>query len=247
MLEIEYDPLLVGISVAVAIWGSWTALVLTFGFREHKKSPIQAIFLCINGAVVIGSSIWAMHFIAMLAVGFPVPVTYNVTETVASLVLAMCVSGLGLFVASQRVAGALSVLTGGTLMGLGIAGMHYLGMSAIRGCGITYNEYGVLASVLIAILAASAALWFAFRRRGIAETVLGGVIMGFAIASMHYTGMYATAFYSSPSLVPVQQPLLSQPTLAYAIALATITVCSAQLLLVAGATKKPLKQGPGIS
>ena len=79
-------------------------------------------------------------------------------------------------------------------MGLGIAGMHYLGMSAIRGCGLAYDLRLVGASLAIAIGASMAALWFAFYKRGVVMTLLGGVVQGLAIASMHYTAMAATYF-----------------------------------------------------
>ena len=79
-------------------------------------------------------------------------------------------------------------------MGLGIAGMHYLGMSAIRGCGLAYDLRLVGASLAIAISASMAALWFAFYKRGVVTTLLGGVVQGLAIASMHYTAMAATYF-----------------------------------------------------
>src|SRR5690606_22648982 len=102
MLEIEYDPLLVGVSIAVATWCSWTGFVLTFGIRKQARTTAQKAVLCINSAVVMGGSIWAMHFIAMLAVGFPVAVTYNTFETVASLVLAIGFCGLGLYVALEK-------------------------------------------------------------------------------------------------------------------------------------------------
>lgn len=242
MLEIEYDPLLVGLSIAVAVWGSWTALVLTLGLLDERKPMSQIIAQCINSAAVMGGSIWAMHFIAMLAVGFPIAITYNMTETIASLLLAISVCGLGLFVASQKVTGLSGILTGGTLIGLGIAGMHYLGVSAIRGCGLTFQALGVAASVIIAIVAASVALWFALRKRRLVETAIGGVIMGLAISAMHFTGMYATQFVSKPVLVSVTHPQLSQSILAYAIAMAVFAVCTAQLLTVSSSTNRT----PGI-
>ncbi|MCV0368446.1 MULTISPECIES: MHYT domain-containing protein [Filomicrobium] len=238
MLEIEYDPLLVGVSIAVAIWGSWTSLVLTFGLLDERKPMSQIIAQCINCAAVMGGSIWAMHFIAMLAVKFPTAISYNMTETVASLLLAITVCGLGLFVASQNPKGLPGTLTGGALIGLGIAGMHYLGVSAIRGCGLTFHLLGTLGSVAIAVLAACAALWFAMGKRGLAETMIGGVIMGMAISAMHFIGMYATTFVSTPTFVAVAQSHLSHSILAYAIAMAAFAVCSAQLLMATGSVNK---------
>jgi NO-binding membrane sensor protein with MHYT domain len=247
MLEIEYDPTLVGVSIAVAIWGSWTAFVLSFGIRSQDRTTFQKAVLCINSAVVMGGSIWAMHFIAMLAVGFPVIVSFNALETVGSLILAIAMCGLGLFVALEKSSSPLGALGGGTFMGLGMTGMHYLGICAIRGCEITFGIWGVASSMLVAVLASSAALWIVFRTRGIAQAALGGIIMGLAISSMHYIGMSATAFVSSPSFVAASSSGLSQSILAYAIAMAAIAVCAAQLLMASGASTILAKKLPGIS
>jgi len=246
MLEIEYDPLLVGVSIAVAIWGSWTAFVLTFGIRKQARTTAQKAVLCINSAVVMGGSIWAMHFIAMLAVGFPVVVTYNTFETVASLVLAIGFCGLGLYVALEKSTSLHGVLGGGTLMGLGMSGMHYLGVCAIRGCAVSFNMAGVALSILVAIVASSASLWFVFRNRGISETVLGGLIMGMASASMHFIAMYATVFVSNPSFIAVSDSGLSQSILAYAIAMAAFAVCAAQLLMATSASTTLVDKSSGI-
>jgi NO-binding membrane sensor protein with MHYT domain len=93
-------------------------------------------------------------------------------------------------------------------MGLGIAGMHYLGMSAIRGCGLAYDFRLVAASVGIAVGASMAALWFAFYKRGFFTTLAGGVVQGLAIASMHSTAMAATFFVPLGVSVELATPLL---------------------------------------
>jgi hemoglobin-like flavoprotein len=103
-------------------------------------------------------------------------------------------------------------------MGLGIAGMHYLGMSAIRGCGLAYDFRLVGASLAIAISASMAALWFTFFRRNLLMTLAGGVVQGLAIASMHYTAMAATYFVPLGVEFAVSQPIFAQSFLAYVIA-----------------------------
>ena len=115
-----------------------------------------------SGGLIMGATIWSMHFVAMMAVDFPIMVTYNLVETIGSIGIAIVATGGGLYLASSRRLGRLSIPLGGVLMGLGIAGMHYLGMSAIRGCGLGYDYWLVVASVAIAVGASMAALWFAF-------------------------------------------------------------------------------------
>jgi NO-binding membrane sensor protein with MHYT domain len=117
-------------------------------------------------------------------------------------------------------------------MGLGIGCMHYIGMGAIRGCGLDYDPLLVAASVAIAIGASMAALWFAFYKRTIWTTLAGGVVQGLAIAAMHYTAMDATYFVPTPTPGDLTTPLFSQNLLAVVIASAIVVVCVGNLALL---------------
>ncbi len=228
-MSITYDPTLVMLSVFVAIVGSLTGLAFTFGYNAPSLffSPKSLL----KGAVIIGGSIWSMHFIAMLAVKVPVAVSYNSTETLLSLCVAVFFTGVGLSIASTKRFGMLRIPVAGVLMGSGIASMHYFGMSAIRGCGLTYDFDRVALSVAIAIAASAIALWFAFRERSAFQTLLGGVVLGLAISGMHYTGMYATTYYPLSISYEIGAPLLSQTALALSVAAATLGICSIYLFL----------------
>lgn len=228
-MPITYDATLVMLSVFIAITGALTGLTLSTGYNQRTRRSYASSL--INGAIVIGGSIWAMHFIAMLAVRLPVPVSYNFIDTMLSLYAAVIGTGFGLFIVSRRRLGALSVPVGGLLMGAAIGGMHYLGMHAMRGCGLAYEQAGVIASIGIAVAASSIALWFTFRKRGAAETLLGGLVLGLAIASMHYTAMIATTFQPLAISYESAAPLLSQDVLAFIIASVTFGICGLFLLL----------------
>lgn len=228
-MPVVYDPTLVLVSICVAIIGSLTGLALTFGYEAPSMlfSPKPLV----RGAIVIGGSIWSMHFIAMLAVRFPVAVNYNFTETFLSLCVAILFTGVGLSIASAKSFGIFRVPAAGVLMGSGIAGMHYLGMGAIRGCGQAFDLKGVALSVAVAIGASAIALWFAFRQRGAFETLLGGVVLGFAISGMHYTGMHATSFYTIANSFDIGTPAFSQTALALSVAATTLIICGVYLFL----------------
>ncbi|HXF54390.1 MAG TPA: MHYT domain-containing protein [Hyphomicrobiaceae bacterium] len=215
-MTVTYQPGLVLLSILVAILGSLTALALTSG-KAAGTTAWRALALA-NGGLMMGLTIWSMHFIAMMAVNVPVPVTYNLAETLGSVVVAIVATGFGLYLAATRRLGPWSVLVGGTLMGLGIAGMHYMGMGAIRGCGLAYDAGLVAASIAIAIVASMAALWFAFVQRGLLMTVAGGVVQGLAIASMHYTAMAATHFLPLDAAPNFAASFFPQSTLAWMIA-----------------------------
>jgi NO-binding membrane sensor protein with MHYT domain len=149
-------------------------------------------------AVAIGAvGIWAMHFIAML--GFTVPgepILYSVPLTVGSMLLTVAVVGAGLFAVGFGDADGSArwrrLAVGGVVIGVGAAAMHYMGMSAMSMPGtMSYNMPLVLLSVLIAIVAGTAALWIGTWIRGSAATVGAALVMGVAVTGMHYTGMAA--------------------------------------------------------
>ena len=232
-MSVVYQPVLVYLSIAVAILGSLTALALTSGGSRQDAESWQLSFALANGGLIMGSTIWSMHFIAMMAVEFPTVVNYSLVETIGSVCIAIVATGIGLYLASTRRLGMLSIPVGGLLMGLGIAGMHYLGMGAIRGCGLAYDMRLVAASVAIAIAASIAALWFAFYKRGFWMTLAGGVAGGLAIASMHYTAMAATYFVPLGVDVELARPLFPQSLLAYMIATGIVVLSAGNLGIVA--------------
>ena len=152
-------------------------------------------------AVSIGvTGIWVMHFIAML--GFTIPgqvITYNVPVTIGSMLIAVGVVGIGLFTVGFGGRGPGPLLLGGTIIGLGVASMHYVGMWALRMPDtMSYNTRLVAVSVAIAIVAGTVALWAALRLTGPRPTIIASLIMGVAVSGMHYTGMAAMRVQAAP-------------------------------------------------
>ncbi|MGX1472008.1 UNVERIFIED_CONTAM: NO-binding membrane sensor protein with MHYT domain [Streptomyces canus] len=149
------------------------------------------------GAASIGCGIWTMHFIAMI--GFQVVETrirYDAGLTVLSLAVAIVVVGIGVFIVGHRGASTLNLSFAGVITGLGVAAMHYLGMAALHLNGtIRYDATAVALSVVIAIVAATAALWAAVTIRGFMTSLGASLIMGVAVTGMHYTGMSAVSVH----------------------------------------------------
>ncbi|MEV6132543.1 MHYT domain-containing protein [Streptomyces violaceusniger] len=147
------------------------------------------------GSASIGSGIWTMHFIAMM--GFHVketPVGFDIPITLLSLLVAIVVVGIGVFMVGYRGASRGVLLSAGVFTGLGVAGMHYIGMSAMRMQGhLEYSVPTVLLSVLIAVVAATAALWAAVTIHGFRASLGSSMVMGVAVTGMHYTGMAAVS------------------------------------------------------
>jgi NO-binding membrane sensor protein with MHYT domain len=154
-------------------------------------------------AVSIGTTgIWVMHFIAML--GFAIPgetIRYSVPVTILSMLIAVTVVGAGLLIVGFGRGGSGSLLLAGSTTGIGVASMHYTGMAAMRmPARMSYSPALLALSVLIAIVAATAALWAALRLHGVPSTLGASLIMGVAVSGMHYTGMAAMHAYRPPDL-----------------------------------------------
>src|SRR3982074_2829342 len=126
-----HDPYLVALSILVASFASYTALDLS-GHVGPARGLARRTWLA-AAALTMGGGIWSMHFVALLALIIPSPVSYDIGLTILSLVVAVFVTGVGFFVISRQSASPLRLVLSGIFMGLGIAAMHYTGMAAMRG------------------------------------------------------------------------------------------------------------------
>jgi len=200
----SYDYTLVALSVLIAMFASYAALDLA-GRVTAAGGWTRAIWL-LGGAGAMGIGIWSMHYIGMLAFILPIPVAYHWPTVLLSLIAAILASAVALEVVSRQKMGLFRALAGSVLMGAGIAGMHYIGMAAMRLPAMCqFDSFLVVLSVVFAVLISLAALWITFHFRdektGIGwEKLAGAVVMGAAIPVMHYTGMAAASF--TPSEVP---------------------------------------------
>ena len=216
------------LSTVVAVFGSWTALDLFRRVRGHGGGERQVWLLI--AAVAMGSSIWSMHFIAMLGFDPGSPVSFDLGLTALSLVLAVGGTGVAFFVAAQSEGGRGRLLLAGLTMGLSICVMHYVGMAAVRtAVSLGYEPLTVVASLLIAVGAATAALLAARRDHSAAWRAAAAVVLGLAIVGMHYTGMAALRL--TPSAVVAGEPGAPPLVLAAAVAVGTILI----LILAIGA------------
>src|SRR6202171_1433644 len=197
----SYDYALVALSVLIAMFASYAALDLA-GRVTVASGWTRAVWL-LGGAGAMGTGIWSMHYIGMLAFILPTAVAYHWPTVLLSLFAAILASIIALYVVSRQKMGVSRAVAGSVLMGAGIASMHYIGMAAMRLPAICqFNSFLVVLSVVFAVLISLAALWITFHFRdektGIGWEKLGGaVVMGGAIPVMHYTGMDAASFTPS--------------------------------------------------
>jgi NO-binding membrane sensor protein with MHYT domain/two-component sensor histidine kinase len=213
-----HDPYLVALSILVASFASYTALDLS-GHVGATRGFARRVWL-VAAAITMGGGIWSMHFVAMLAFIMPTPMSYDIGLTALSLVVAMFVSGGGFYVISRQSRSPLRLVLSGIFMGLGIAGMHYIGMAAMRGhAELSYDPLFVALSLVIAIGASTVALWLAFRTTDLGQKLVAAVVMGLAISGMHYTAMRAAIFTAHAPVHEAQvKASLDQTSLALAVA-----------------------------
>ena len=191
------------LSYVVSCVGCFLGLRCTTRARAYQGAA-RARWLTLAALSIGTTGIWVMHFIAML--GFAIPgetIRYNVPMTILSMVIAVIVVGIGVFIVGfSRRAGNGPLLLGGTILGLGVASMHYLGMGAVRvDASLSFNPGLVAASVIIAVIAGTAALWMALRLDSVWSTFIASLVAGVAVNGMHYTGMAAVQAHAAPGLV----------------------------------------------
>ncbi len=232
----SYDLGLVALSYVVASMASFGALDLA-GRVTAARGAARAIWLG-AGSVTMGFGIWGMHFVGMLAFSLPTPIRYDGLVVFMSFLPAVVASALALFVASRDQFNLRAIVGGSLAMGTAISGMHYIGMAAVRTtASMSYRPGIVTLSVVIAVAASAAALWLAFNLR-FAETIRGrlmragaGLVMGAAIAGMHYTGMAAVVFtVTEQAVIGTSGSVVSESALAVGVAGGAILVTLAALL-----------------
>jgi NO-binding membrane sensor protein with MHYT domain len=247
-----YNLSLVVLSLAVAALASYTALDLA-GRVSPSRGNSSWIWL-FAGAFSMGTGIWSMHFIGMLAFRLPIPMAYDLLLTMLSMVIAIIVSGFALFVMRRPTLTGSNLSMGAAIMGFGICAMHYTGMAAMRmSPPIRYDPPLFIASVIIAIVASMAALWIAFqlRQKHSAMAVLAKLgsagVMGLAITGMHYTGMAAAHFApDSICLAADATGGMTNSALAVMIGMITLIILTGTLVISAFDAQFAARAGRGM-
>lgn len=225
-MAVSYNFSLVALSIVIACFASYIALTLA----QHVSalSGVARRLWLSGGAVAMGSGIWAMHFCGMLALRLPVALYFDIPVTLASWLAAVLSSAFALAMANSAVRSSPRLLASSLILGVGIASMNYSGIAALHMVpAIVYDTPRVLLSLLIAVAAACAVLWFFFYIR---EDKLGwrkigaALLMGAAISGMHYAAMAAVQF-------PVGAVSIATPLSAGSTAMIPLLGVSALLLL----------------
>jgi NO-binding membrane sensor protein with MHYT domain/DNA-binding LytR/AlgR family response regulator len=227
-MPVVHEPWLVALSIAVAIQGAYVGLSLAVQVGE--AAGVRRRLLLAGSALSLAVAIWAMHFVGMLAVRLPFPIDYLVLPTLLSFLVCVIVVGAAVFAASAGPPTPLRLTAAATFMGLGIASMHYLGMSALHASAHMHHApLLVAASVVFAIAASGLALFLAGGRSGRPPLILSAIALGFAIAGMHYTAMTGLTVMPRAETMP-GAPALSTDLLAIVVAVVAFGVSGIFLL-----------------
>jgi len=233
-MTFTYQWPLVAFSVFIAIFAAYTTLRVAF--RLAWASQATRLYWIAGGACSMGIGIWTMHFMGMLALHLPIPVAYDPLVTALSLLPAIFASAIALAMLGQQQARAASRFVASVLMGLGIVAMHYSGMAAMKMAPpIVYDRTLLVLSLLIAVGASWVALYLFSRERREASPSLGrrlvsAVLMGLAIAGMHYTSM-AAAEFAPEAICTVAATGWGGDTIGVFVGLVAVLVLAASLAL----------------
>lgn len=189
-----HDSLLVWLSILIATFASYTSLSLAGRIRA-SRGRTRSIWLA-GAALTLGGGIWAMHFVAMLAFSMPgMTMSYALVPTLASLGLAIGFTGAGFATIDWGALTRARIVIAGLLIATGAVSMHYLGMAAMQmPAKLGYDPIWVAISIVIALVAAIAAVALAVREQTWGQRIAASLLMGAAIAGMHFAGMHAAIF-----------------------------------------------------
>ena len=224
----QHDPRLIALAVFICAIACITVVAMLT--RALKNRGMGRAAWTIAATFAFGSGVWALHFIAMLAFQAHMPVAYDVSWTVFSILVAIIgtLPGFALFLSAPR--RPLVALLGGTIVGLGITAMHFTGMMAMRlGAVVIFQRPYVIAAITVGAVFGALALFVAGRWQTRAGRLLGGLLLAFAIVAMHFTGMTAVV------LAPVLGPGIAPGDAVFTPALLAIAVAAiSSLILLAG-------------
>ncbi|MEM7463757.1 MAG: MHYT domain-containing protein [Pseudomonadota bacterium] len=219
--------MLVIASVLVSIMASYTGLTLTRGISELPDR--QRKFMIVLAAMALGGGIWSMHFVAMLAMSFPIPISYGAAHTLGSALIAVLMCGIAFLILHYSGRSWIHIIVAGTILGNGIVAMHYVGMSGIRGCLPIFSPIGIVLAIVGATITGIIALRVSYAARSTQRILAGAVIFGLSVVFVHFVAMYWTQFEAILVRVPAT-PILDNGTLALLVMLSAFVICGMFLL-----------------
>lgn len=242
MLNATYNLYLVGLSYLVAVFGSYTAFQLAIRIPNSKGFPLLG-WLGGSSLAMGGGAIWSMHFIGMQAYQIPIQVGYDPLLTIGSLIIASVAVAVGFLIVGMGQSDLIKLTLAGLIVGLGIYGMYYTGMAAMKMKANThYDPLIVTISLVITIVAVTFALWLAFNLRGNWQRYGSAMVMGIAICGMHYIGMSAIKLIPNKNIILSEIGLVPEVIGIIIFIIAVLLLIPLLILALHNSFNKPSKQ-----
>lgn len=227
MLDFTHNPWMVAASFVVAFFAGFSGLSLMQG--ASGLAPSQRKLLVAVAAIVLGSGIWSMHFVAMLGLRLPIPFYYDGLITLISALVAILMVGLALLMLHFASRSPAMITAAGCVVGAGIVLMHYIGMLGMKLCGPVFSPLGVGLALGAALGLSSLAVWVAYGARTRGNILLGTVCFAGAVVTVHFIAMAGTSFYAVDDVTAAGPPL-GNSALAMIVALSSFVISGASLL-----------------
>ncbi len=195
----HYDLWLVSASFVVAVLAAYTALF--FGARLGSARDGNRLAWLVTGGLAMGTGVWTMHFVGMLAMPMDTVMSFDGGMTLVSWLAAVVASTIALSIIGRETSSAGLFAVATVMMSGGIVVMHYLGMFAMKmSAAPAYDGVWLTVSITIAVAASAVAMALCRRIRTMqgasasAARMAAALVMATAICGMHYSGMLAMTF-----------------------------------------------------
>ncbi len=230
MIMFSHNLWLLGLSFLVSFAGCYAVLYLIDNINQTHINKLRLHISII--ALILGTSMWAAHFISMLAMNFDAPVTYQAQMTLVSGLIAVALAGIAVYLVYLNNQTPHRLLIGGSLLALGLVLMHFIGMSAFRS-----NHYvmelqpiWIVPSVIFAVLVSTGALWLTLKKKVHSNSLVSASLLAIAICSVHHFSMLASHFVPSDQPETLSSPVIASHTLAIYVSLAVFALIVTALL-----------------
>ncbi|MDO9025909.1 MHYT domain-containing protein, partial [Zwartia sp.] len=242
-----YQHWLLVLALAVAIFSAYSALIIE-SYSESIPAGVARSILLTLGGIALGTGIWAMHFIGMVAFEFPGMVAYDPWLTALSILPAMLCSVFVLHFLARRRPEIFGLVIAGIIFGFGVGAMHYTGMAAVEIDGYIRYQPEIFAwSLVVAVTFSFVALWFrfylsrVFSKTEVWTIPLSAMVLGIAVWSTHHTGMAAAYYFKGQNTHGVELAGVDPHLLVLGVAGVAILVSILILMVVLNETSRQRK------
>jgi diguanylate cyclase (GGDEF)-like protein/PAS domain S-box-containing protein len=216
----EHDIRLVLLAAAICAFGAVTTMNVSGRAVGSRRFALWLVLV----SVCAGCTVWATHFIAMLAYMQGVATTYDPGLTLLSFMAGTMIMGAGFGLAIRNSRTRSARLSGGAVVGVGVIVLHYVGMAALRmPADVTYAPSLVVLSIVFSIGIGAPCLGVAFGSHHPRALQFGALLMVAMTVALHFTAMGAVHVHDGMAIDGVSGGV-TRPVLAAAVAVASVSV-----------------------